>query len=1017
MIQKLLVFYKYFLFVSLIFISGNLLAQQVQIGGVVNHYAVVLSITDCVIQVDSAQDFKAGDRVLIIQMKGASLNLANDTSYGQVLRYNAAGLFDVGTVKAVINDSIYLERKLQHPYDVSKNVQIVGIKPATTTQSNAAITAKPWNGSTGGIVFIDVDDSLYLNHSINVQGQGYNGGDYSLVKVACNYNSYACEFNTGYGGEKGESFFKIGKNNACKGASGIGGGGGNAGNTGGGGGSNVGSGGIGGKEVGFGSGACLNPLTGGRGGRPIDYDTVNAINQNNTLDRLFFGGGGGGAQQNNMPSDGYKGINGSNGGGIIFIKCPNLIVGSNVILNADANHVVDTAGRDGAGGGGAGGSIALYTDHVVNNLVLTANGGNGGHIGNATFNSICHGPGGGGGGGLLWIKSNSQLPNISFTAKAGLAGKNVNISSNCYNTNYGATDGSSGGILTGMRLFKSQIAAFCPKNRIIAVDDSYTLIQAKKLLAQVNVNDTSVTSYKTSICKNPLNGSISLIGNDIEYQPFGSFSGKDSFCYTICQTNAPFLCDTAWVKIDVIPNPYVLFVVNDTFNVNELDTSFHFPLLNDAIQKRVTLTLLGTASIGDADLIDSITVRYIAGLGASFDSVAYQVCFVDSTSLCANAYIYFKVLIDSTAPIAVNDSVKLETNDSVLVDILANDTSLKDVVISVKKQPIKGVVTVLADGTITYKLLSDSFGLDSFMYTICQTVAPFLCDSAWVYLDADEPIKYPIAVNDTFNVIAGIEYSSNILANDLFISASPSIKILQNPNNGSAVLASQLYVDYTANISFQGLDSFQYQVCNNNINNDCDTAWVYYQVALGNRPPIAVNDTFYVDFEEEVLVEPLVNDYDLDADSISLRSIIEFPSNGVLSIFIDSFYYKSDKNFSGIDTMQYSICDNQIPSLCDTAYVFFYVQNRPKLIVPNGISPNNDGLNDKLVVKNIDYYSHINLTIFNRWGQSVYNHSDYDNTWAGLNDTSEPLPDGTYFYVIVIEDSAEKLTGYVVIKR
>jgi gliding motility-associated-like protein len=74
---------------------------------------------------------------------------------------------------------------------------------------------------------------------------------------------------------------------------------------------------------------------------------------------------------------------------------------------------------------------------------------------------------------------------------------------------------------------------------------------------------------------------------------------------------------------------------------------------------------------------------------------------------------------------------------------------------------------------------------------------------------------------------------------------------------------------------------------------------------------------------------------------------------------------------------------------------------------PNGISPNSDGKNDVLIIPGILRNQPNELTIFNRWGNIVYQTSNYKNDWGGQTDRAfsllagdNLLPDGTYYYVI-----------------
>jgi gliding motility-associated-like protein len=66
------------------------------------------------------------------------------------------------------------------------------------------------------------------------------------------------------------------------------------------------------------------------------------------------------------------------------------------------------------------------------------------------------------------------------------------------------------------------------------------------------------------------------------------------------------------------------------------------------------------------------------------------------------------------------------------------------------------------------------------------------------------------------------------------------------------------------------------------------------------------------------------------------------------------------------------------------------------------LSPNDDGRNDKFLIEKCDFPK-VQVQIYNRWGQLVYENPDYTDQWEGnIGDgkNSTNLPDGVYFYVL-----------------
>lgn len=82
-------------------------------------------------------------------------------------------------------------------------------------------------------------------------------------------------------------------------------------------------------------------------------------------------------------------------------------------------------------------------------------------------------------------------------------------------------------------------------------------------------------------------------------------------------------------------------------------------------------------------------------------------------------------------------------------------------------------------------------------------------------------------------------------------------------------------------------------------------------------------------------------------------------------------------------------------------------------IIPKGISPNNDNLNDTF---DLAFYNVQRIKIYNRHGVEVYDHGPgYTNQWIGQGKNGNSLPSGTYFYVI--ETPFENFTGWVQLIR
>jgi gliding motility-associated-like protein len=82
--------------------------------------------------------------------------------------------------------------------------------------------------------------------------------------------------------------------------------------------------------------------------------------------------------------------------------------------------------------------------------------------------------------------------------------------------------------------------------------------------------------------------------------------------------------------------------------------------------------------------------------------------------------------------------------------------------------------------------------------------------------------------------------------------------------------------------------------------------------------------------------------------------------------------------------------------------------------IPNVFTPNSDGINDFFEITGLPPYS--SLRIYDRSGIEVYRSETYQNDWDGRSLSGNPLPAGTYWYVLVTPGLEKNFKGFVYIK-
>jgi hypothetical protein len=413
----------FILFSAALFLCHNSSAQT-NISGVVNTYYRVVEVipAKACVRLNTTVGLAYGDKTMLVQMKGATINTTNTSAFGDTTSLNNAGNYELGTVCYVIGDSVFFIYMLLNQYTVADKVQLVKIPHYYDATVVDTLRAAPWNNTngTGGVLAIYVDNDLILNAPISGDSSGYRGGSYVVSNGTCSNIAPA----TGYyynanstspqnGSFKGEGVVDITATySGGRGAPANGGGGGNNHNNGGAGGANITAGGDGGGNSS--TTGCATTIAGKAGKALSSYGGK----------KIFMGGGGGAGHVNNnlVASNG-----GGHGGGIVFIRAENLIGNSHKI--SATGKVGGPAASDGASGAGAGGTIILDINSYIGPVTIESNGGQGGIAADGGNIGRCYGAGGGGSGGVIYFSSTT--PAITNTVTGGPAGPETGRDVSC----------------------------------------------------------------------------------------------------------------------------------------------------------------------------------------------------------------------------------------------------------------------------------------------------------------------------------------------------------------------------------------------------------------------------------------------------------------------------------------------------------------------------------------------------------------------------------------------------------
>ncbi len=378
--------------------------------------------------------------------------------------------------------------------------------------------------------------------------------------------------------------------------------------------------------------------------------------------------------------------------------------------------------------------------------------------------------------------------------------------------------------------------------------------------------DLGETLTITAVTQGGNGGTVVITGGGtgLTYQPAPGFTGPETFTYTISDGNGG--TDTATVTMTVVLGNNPPIASDDAATVAEDAPATAIAVLaNDSTAPDVGETLTITAVTQPANGTVVITG---GGTGLTFQPAAdffgvttFTYTVSDGNGGTATATVTMTVTSANDTPVAVNDTASVDEDETVDIDVLANDTGLGDgpVVVTIATPPTRGMVTVNPDGSITYTPDPDATGTDTFTYTVTDLDGQTATATVTVTID---PVNdAPIAVDDLDFTGVATPVVVEVLANDLDVDGDTlTVVSVTAPSSGVAVINGDGTITYTPVAGFTGSVTFDYTISDGN--GGTATATVIVVVGL-DRDMDGLTDE-----EEEQVTGTDPDDDDTDDDGI-----------------------------------------------------------------------------------------------------------------------------------------------------
>jgi len=179
--------------------------------------------------------------------------------------------------------------------------------------------------------------------------------------------------------------------------------------------------------------------------------------------------------------------------------------------------------------------------------------------------------------------------------------------------------------------------------------------------------------------------------------------------------------------------------------------------------------------------------------------------------------------------------------------------------------------------------------------------------------------------------------------------------------------------------------------------------------------PVAADDYYTIEFNNNAILNITDND---ELPQQYEFEILTNPDYGTIDNSGNGFIYQPDITNLRDVSFTYRVCSSSCPDFCDIATVFVYINQDIECLPPTIITPNQDGINDTFFIPCLSTgnYPRSKIFIFNEWGNEVFSVTPYKNDWQGEYNGG-PLPAGTYFYVLDLDNDSEPIKGFLIIQR
>lgn len=539
------------------------------------------------------------------------------------------------------------------------------------------------------------------------------------------------------------------------------------------------------------------------------------------------------------------------------------------------------------------------------------------------------------------------------------------------------------------------LSATSIKAQVLAINDTLYITEDTSVENSVATNDTIDQGGAVEINTIALPVSGTLVFNadgSFSYTPEQNFNGEVFFTYSVCDQIGQ--CDDAVVVIYIAAVNDAPNVVFESYEMDEDDTLSGNLSLNDFDPEGAVLyyELLDAPQYGDVIISSNGEFTYTPQYNF-FGNVIINYWCCDATigGLCEPGQITITVLPINDAPYVYNGSSTICQGDQFVGDIMFASLDIDGDPMSVTSATCdNGTVAFNANGEITFTPDADYIGYAIIEFTVCDNYVTPACASFVKYVDV----------------------RANHMGIATLALVQPTCPGRNNGSLGFSISGGIGYYNIVWNTGYEQNSAGGYGYLNNLLAGN-------YSATIVNTGGCAADTTFYFELPNLLNEGPILNSSISNINCLDGTAEVSLSGSGAGGppyTFIWLTYESGIVQTLERGTYPIIIVDAQGCKDTVNLEVVVPLCSFDEIVIPEGFSPDGDGINDYFEIPGIEQYPDNSLIVFNAWGTQVFDSVGYKSTWDGNDRPSGKLvPEGTYYYVLKVKDQQD-VRGQVIIK-